>query len=86
MTDASIGRAHPERGRRPPAGDAQHKGLTLSIDVTAMDTGMYRVYNVPMAEHGPDFDPDAGVEQAIEHTGNLIRELYRRSAERRDRQ
>jgi hypothetical protein len=51
-----------------------------------MDTGMYRVYNVPMAEHGPDFDPDAGVEQAIEHTGNLIRELYRRSAERRDRQ
>ena len=62
---------------------ARDKGLTLSIEVSAMDTGMFRVYNIPMSPHGPVFDDEAGVQAACEHAANLIKELHRRAIERR---
>jgi len=62
---------------------AQDKGLTLSIEVTAMDTGMFRVYSIPMAPHGPNFDAEAGAQAACEHVVMLIQELHHRAVERR---
>lgn len=48
-----------------------------------MDTGMFRVYDIPMSPHGPAFDEEAGVQATCEHAANLIKELHRRAIERR---